>query len=120
MMHSTIFDYSGSLRRMGNDPQLFDEMVGFLREDSPRWLAQLHRAMERSDWAAVRHAAHTLRGQVSNFGAQRAIQAAGAIEQAARAGRVSELADAVQELDEAFEELLAAVGDREHTAPRPR
>lgn len=111
MMHSSVFDFPGSLKRMGNDLQLFEEMVGFLRDDSPRWLAKLHAALDEGNCDGVRHAAHTLRGQVSNFGAHRAILAAGAVEAAARERRTSDLTSAVDELDTAYDELLGAIDE---------
>jgi HPt (histidine-containing phosphotransfer) domain-containing protein len=114
MMHSTVFDFPGSLKRMGNDLQLFEEMVGFLRDDSPRWLGQLHTGYDCGNLDAVRHAAHTLRGQVANFGAHRAMLAAAAVEQAAREHRTADLPAAVGELDAAYDELLSAVDEVFH------
>lgn len=111
MTNSTVFDYSGSMQRMGNDPQLFEEMLGFFREDAPAWLRRLHQAMTNNDLPAVRFAAHTLKGQASNFGAERAVQAAAAVESAARELRPADLPAGVRDLDAAFKELLSAADE---------
>lgn len=111
MTNSTVFDYSGSMQRMGNDPQLFEEMLGFFREDAPVWLRRLHQGMVNSDLAAVRFAAHSLKGQAANFGAERAVQAAAVVECAARELRPTDLPAGVRDLDAAFNELLSAAAD---------
>lgn len=118
MTNSTILDYSGSMQRMGNDPQLFDEMLGFFREDAPAWLRRLHQALANNDLPAVRFAAHSLKGQAANFGAERAVQAATVVETAARELRPVELPAAVHDLDAAFTDLLMAADElyRQHNA----
>jgi HPt (histidine-containing phosphotransfer) domain-containing protein len=86
-------------------------MLGFFREDAPAWLRRLHQAMTNNDLPAVRFAAHTLKGQASNFGAERAVQAAAAVESAARELRPTELPAGVRDLDAAFKELLSAADE---------
>src|SRR2546421_584983 len=41
---SKIYDHAGSLRRMGNDYELFQEMVGLLKSDAPHLLEILSAA----------------------------------------------------------------------------
>lgn len=102
-----VFDYAGSLDRMGGDEQLFREMVGFLMEDAPRWFAQLEQALAREDSAAAHRSAHTLKGLVANFGAQSAQSAAARIEQMTRDGASLDAARA------ALPQLQAAIGELE-------
>jgi HPt (histidine-containing phosphotransfer) domain-containing protein len=106
---SEIFDYTGSLHRMGDDHELFQEMVGLLRTDGPRWLRVLSDARQSSDAATAERAAHTLKGLASNFGASRAIAAAAEVEQLARARQFEKMSAAVDELEAALEQLLAAL-----------
>jgi HPt (histidine-containing phosphotransfer) domain-containing protein len=101
--NSNAFDYGGSLKRMGNDCELFEEMAGLLREDAPPLLGKLHQALARRDFDNIRLAAHSLKGQATNFGAQRAVQAAANVECAARDRREQDLPPAVGELDAALE-----------------
>jgi HPt (histidine-containing phosphotransfer) domain-containing protein len=103
------YDYADSLQRMGNDEELFQEMVGFLRADSPRWLRTLQAAMRDCDYAVVERSAHCLKGLASNFAAARAVAAAGTVERLAGQVQVSLLPTAILELEEAFAELIAAL-----------
>src|SRR5262245_38748623 len=73
---STIYDHAGSLRRMGNDQELFHEMVELLRSDAPPLLSAVHSAHKDGDPSRLQRAAHTLKGLASNFGAERAVTAA--------------------------------------------
>ena len=105
-----IYDHVGSLQRMGNDEQLFHEMVGFLHDDAPPRLKEIQAGLNEGNWPRARHAVHSLKGLVSNFGAQRAMMAATKLEtllkQRPQAPEVKpayeELADAVNELQRAL------------------
>jgi HPt (histidine-containing phosphotransfer) domain-containing protein len=104
-----VFDYEASLARMGDDPQLFGEMVGLLREDGPRRLSEVQAGAGERNATRVVHAAHTLKGLAGNFSAARAVAAAWAVEQFARNVQWNEMASALDELEAAFAELLAAM-----------
>jgi HPt (histidine-containing phosphotransfer) domain-containing protein len=104
-----VFNYEASLRRMGHDGQLFREMIGLLQEDSPRLLHQVESGLKERDAERVRHAAHTLKGLTANFSGLRAMVAAEAIEQLARASKWDDMGRAVAELDEAVAELRTAL-----------
>jgi two-component system sensor histidine kinase/response regulator len=104
-----IYDHAESLRRMGNDGNLFLEMVGLLRTDAPLWLQALHSAQHRGDAQRTQRAAHTLKGLAANFGAERAVAAAAAVERLAKAHSSDGLTGAVAELDESLNELLTAL-----------
>jgi len=114
-MVTSIFDYAGSLRRMGNDPALFQEMVGLLREDAPQYLTAIRESTEARDYPSLRRAAHTLKGLVLNFGATRAIAAAVALELIAESAASKSTAEelnlpvATDELEAALKELLTAL-----------
>jgi HPt (histidine-containing phosphotransfer) domain-containing protein len=104
-----VFNYDASLRRMGNDGQLFREMIGLLQEDSPRLFRELEKSVEERNAQKVRHAAHTLKSLSANFSAVRVINAAEKIEQLARSTTWDEIPAAVRELDQALDELIAAL-----------
>jgi HPt (histidine-containing phosphotransfer) domain-containing protein len=118
---SSIFDYAGSLRRMGNDPALFREMALLLGEDAPQYLSAIRDAIDQGDYPSLKRAAHTLKGLVLNFGATRAIAAAVALEliaESAASGHSTEqmnLPSATDELEAALQELLKAL-ERPQTA----
>lgn len=107
---SSLFDYEGSLKRMGGDDQLFREMVGFFFADAPGWLAQVKQGMARGDGGLVQRSAHTLKGMVSNFGAHSTMQAAAAVEQRVQEDSSLRSAEpAVARLEAAITELEAAL-----------
>jgi HPt (histidine-containing phosphotransfer) domain-containing protein len=104
-----VYDHSGSLRRMGNDEQLFATMVGYLQQESQRRQRDIRDAMQQGDLRAIERAAHVLKGQVSNFGATRAWHAAAQVETEARDGERAGLPESIAELAEALGELLEAL-----------
>lgn len=119
MTSTAPYDYVDSLRRMGNDECLFQEMVGFLRADGPRWLRMLHAALQEGDYAVAERSAHCLKGLAANFAAVRAVSAAEVVERLAGEGQTpdllpqgsqgGDLASALAELERALDELLEAL-----------
>lgn len=119
-----IFDYAGSLRRMGNDHSLFQEMVSLLNEDAPQYVATIHQSRTDHDYPTMKRAAHTIKGLVLNFGAQRAVLAAVTLENLAAtatqdAAEEINLPAAIKELEDSLAELLRALADHspDHHAP---
>jgi len=94
---------------MGNDQELFHEMVELLRSDAPPLLNAVHAAHKDGDPPRLQRAAHTLKGLASNFGAERAVSAAAEVERLARARQSSGLPAAITELEESLDELIAAL-----------
>src|SRR5438093_383143 len=75
-----VIDVAASLRRMGNNRELFCEVVAIYDEDSPQLLERIRAAIREGDAARLHQAAHSLKGLVSNFGAGAAAEAAYALE----------------------------------------
>jgi len=109
---SPIYDHAGSLRRMGDDHELFQEMVELLRSDAPLHLQALASAHRNDDSPRVHRAAHTLKGLAANFGAPRAVAAAAEVERLAKLHQSADLSAAISELQEALDELIAALSPR--------
>lgn len=116
---SEVYDHVGSLERMGDDEQLFRDMVGFLVEDGPRWWGEIQHALTARDTLRMHRAAHTLKGLVSNFGALRAVDAAARVERLARTGEWESIEEHVPELGAALTELLAALQTYARSAKNP-
>jgi two-component system sensor histidine kinase/response regulator len=89
--------------RLGNDVSLFEEFIGFYREDYPRLLETLRAAVKDKNAEAIHHAAHSLKGLVASLGATQVVHAASALE---RMGRARDLS----EVDAAFRKLEAEIG----------
>ena len=80
-----VIDFEGVMRRLGNDVELFRELVGFYDEDAPPLMAEIVRAVESSDAAALNRAAHSLKGLAANVGATGVVDTAQQLEQAGKA-----------------------------------
>jgi len=104
-----VYDHPGAMERMGNDSQLFADMVDYLHRDGPQWLEEVKRAAEIQDLPKVQYRAHSLKGLISNFGAARAWRAAAGLEELARSRKTDGLAAAVKNLEASLHELIAAL-----------
>jgi two-component system, sensor histidine kinase and response regulator len=106
---SAIYDHAGALKRMGNDEELFHEMVGLLKSDAPPLIVTAQSAARAGDAMQLQRAAHTLKGLASNFGGQRAVAAGAELEKLAKNRQSMGVPAALTELEEAFDELIGAL-----------
>jgi two-component system, sensor histidine kinase and response regulator len=109
------FDMAATLERVDGDLELMKELVGLFLGECPRRMAEIREAIGRRDGPGLERAAHALKGSVGNFGAQRAYDAAGRLEQAAHEldwDRVEQestaLEAAIGQLEPAFGKLVRA------------
>lgn len=109
---SLVFDYNGSLHRMGDDPELFQEMVGLLMADAPSLLVALTHLLDRGDFSSAQRTAHTLKGLAANFGAERVVAAAAEVERLASQRQPAGMEVACETLRRAVDELIGALGDQ--------
>ena len=63
-----------TLSRVDGDPELLAEISGLFCQDYPGWLSRIEAAINRADGASLQAEAHTLKGSVSNFGAQSTVE----------------------------------------------
>ncbi len=99
---------------MGDDEDLFHEMAGLLRADAPALLDTVQEAHQHGDAPRLERASHTLKGLAANFGASRAVAAAAEVERLAKQRQSSGLPAAISELNEALDELVAALATKYH------
>jgi HPt (histidine-containing phosphotransfer) domain-containing protein len=86
-----LFDQATTLRRVDGDWELLQELVGLFGEECAQMMETMQDAIRQEDAVRIQQAAHTLKGEVSNFGARAAVEAALRLEMM---GRHDELADA--------------------------
>jgi PAS domain S-box-containing protein len=91
-------DRSALMHRVSGDVGLLREMTDLFRDDGPRLLADVEEAVTLGDARRLKHAAHTLKGAVSNFGAEPAIAAAQRLEAMGQRGDLDGAGDALSEL----------------------
>jgi PAS domain S-box-containing protein len=98
-------DEAVALSRVGGDADLLREVAELFLSDYPNTLDKIRGAVAGSDATALEHSAHSLKGSVSTFGAQRAFEAALALEQQGRSGNLAGAPDGLRKLEEALQAL---------------
>jgi HPt (histidine-containing phosphotransfer) domain-containing protein len=106
------YDYEGTLERLGGDEELFVDLVRFFLDDAAELLARLESGLAANEARTVELSAHSLKGLCSNFGARRAVAAAYAIEECARAGRLGEAPQSFAQFQGAVAQLTEALRRR--------
>ena len=108
-------DYAVALERLGGDEELLQEVAGLFLEEYPTLMAEIHAAVQTGNAHRLERAAHSLKGSVSNFGADCAVQAALGLETIGRSGDLAGAKEALVELEAvmaklhpSFEQIAAA------------
>jgi two-component system sensor histidine kinase/response regulator len=87
------------LARVDNDRGLLRDLVVIFKDDFPRQISVLHRAIAESDLKTSERASHTLKGMFLSLAAARAVAAAARLEQLARAQDTAALPIALKLLE---------------------
>jgi two-component system, sensor histidine kinase and response regulator len=99
-------DLSGALERFEGDRDLFDEVVQVFREDCPKIVENMRRAIVLRDPLKLEQHAHALKGSSANVGASAVSHAAGQMETLAHAGNVEGTGDQFRVLQGEIERLF--------------
>jgi HPt (histidine-containing phosphotransfer) domain-containing protein len=102
-----MLDREVALSRVGGDPELLSEIAQLFLGEYPSQLAALSAAIHSGNASAVERAAHALKGSITTFGAQPAVQAALQIEQAGRASDLSRVSELLSDLESRLQILHA-------------
>jgi PAS domain S-box-containing protein len=113
-----VLDEARLLERVGGDWRALAELVRILEADSERLVRRIRRAVSGGDPAALRIAAHTLKGAVSNFAAPAATAAALRLQRMGEAGSLDDARDACVTLERELRRTGQALGDLLARAPR--
>ena len=81
-----IFDRVDALSRLANDKELMATMINMMREDGPSYLSDIETALEAQDMTHLTRAAHSLKGVLATFSAQRGASRARELENLAKSG----------------------------------
>jgi HPt (histidine-containing phosphotransfer) domain-containing protein len=100
-------DIHWALRLAADDPELLTDLGDEFRRQVPHRLAELRRALEGGDAAAVWRVAHGLKGALATLAAVTACQQALELEALGRAGRL----DAARERLDGLERELERVSE---------
>jgi two-component system sensor histidine kinase/response regulator len=107
-------DREAILERVGGDIEFFQEIAGLFAEDCPKLLTEIRTAISTRDPEALQRAAHTLKGSVSNFGAEPARLAALRLEMLGRNGDLTEAPEACSALEQEMQRFTAALAALAH------
>ena len=86
-----IFDELEILGRLGDNQELLQEIIGMACADLPVRLQQMQQALISEDRAALRQAAHTIKGMAANLSAYRLQQVASQLEDKTESATFSQL-----------------------------
>jgi HPt (histidine-containing phosphotransfer) domain-containing protein len=100
-----VFDKTKAIENLGGDMDLLKEIIGIFLEDYPNQMKQIREGILAGDAEAVEHAAHSMKGSVSNFAAKRAYDAAYRLEVLGREGNLGEANEALGDLEKEIEGL---------------
>jgi PAS domain S-box-containing protein len=98
-------DESLALSRVGGDVELLKEVIELFLDDYPVTFEKIRSAVAASDAVALEHHAHSLKGSVSTFGANRAFEAAFALEKHGRSGDLRGAQEGLFQLELALDAL---------------
>jgi PAS domain S-box-containing protein len=99
LVPDATIDRARLLERVGGDARSLAEVARIFLADAPKRLAEIRQAIARGDPAALRGAAHTLKGAVSNFGARAAADAAFELQKLGDAGNLAEAQRVLERLE---------------------
>jgi two-component system, sensor histidine kinase and response regulator len=102
-------DRNAVLNRVGGDEMLLREITEIFLAEYPGMLHEIREAIRCSDAAKLEHCAHSLKGSVSNFGADAATNAAYQLELLGRKGRLEDAPEAFRALELHFSALGPAL-----------
>ncbi|MEJ7604840.1 MAG: Hpt domain-containing protein [Bryobacteraceae bacterium] len=93
------------LDRVGGDEELLREITKIFLDEYPALVEDIKAAVKDGDAIQLEHAAHSLKGSVSNFGAREATEAAFELECMGRNGKLTSAQFAVATLEYQFQLL---------------
>jgi HPt (histidine-containing phosphotransfer) domain-containing protein len=99
-------DLSDLLLRLENDIDLLGELVSIFKEEFPTLLRELQESIAREDIKKIEVTSHAMKGMLSGLSATRAAAIASQVEQMARDGKSSGLADSLTALEREVDNML--------------
>lgn len=98
-----------ALERLGGDEELLREVAQLFLEEYPVLVSQIRAAVAAGDADGLQRAAHSLKGSVSNFGADAAYHAAFALELIGRNREMNQASTGMMALEDALEYIHPAL-----------
>lgn len=109
---SVIFDVAATLRNIGGDRALLDDLVELFLERYETMLERIRTALASKDQTAVEQAAHALKGTANNLSASEVVLSAGQLEALGRLGTLVEGPMIYTQLEKAVLRLVQVLETR--------
>jgi HPt (histidine-containing phosphotransfer) domain-containing protein len=106
------WDWSKALATVQGSEELLREIIEAFLEEVPRQFEAMRRAIEESDAALLRRAAHTVKGSARYFGADQASDLAMRIESLATGGDPKDAIPAVELLEREIARITPLLSSR--------
>ncbi|MEJ2009047.1 MAG: response regulator [Acidobacteriota bacterium] len=106
---SSAIDWKRGLARVEGDSELFRDLLKLFACEAPAALDELRTSVESKDATGIERRAHKLKGSLSNFGADEAVQAASRLETLARDGDLEPTGDVFRNLENEVGRVLAEI-----------
>jgi HPt (histidine-containing phosphotransfer) domain-containing protein len=109
-----VVDWDRALRRVGGSKEVLQEVVElFCTHECPRLVQGIRDGLAKRDAAMLERAAHTLKGNVDLFGAERAFDAARSLEESAHNSDFQQAAGMWRTLEQELPSLKSALAELE-------
>ncbi len=102
----SVADWGQALDQLGGDEETLREVAQLLLDTCPALVAPIRAAVQAGDAAALKVAAHTLKGSLAVFAAAPAVAAALALETLGRQADLAPAGAALTRLESELERLL--------------
>lgn len=106
---SPAMDAGSTLRRLGDDIELMDQIILIFLEDAPGLVHAAREALARADAVELRRAAHSLKGMMATLSATQGVNAAFRLEQSAASGDLTSASNLIHECGERVTDLTHAL-----------
>jgi two-component system sensor histidine kinase/response regulator len=103
------FDAATALGRVDNDREILRDLIDAYQQDAPRLVADLDQAIRAGDAGQVKYHAHTLKGLVAIFAAERARQLSLQLEVMGKDGSLADAPQVFAELEREIARLTPAL-----------
>lgn len=110
-MTQLVLDRKTLLERMDNDAEFLKTVIGIFLADYPGMLAAIRLAVAARDPTQVMNASHALKGSVSSFGANSAVEAARILESMGKQKKLEGVNEALCVLEREMALVLFALGE---------
>jgi HPt (histidine-containing phosphotransfer) domain-containing protein len=101
-----VVDWEQAMDSVGGDPELLKAVIAAFLEEAPAKLKEIHQAIDERQTTLLHRAAHTLKGTLTYFGNQAAIERALMLELLGRRGTTEGAAPLAAELESQLARIL--------------